>query len=88
MASAAYSGPWEGGEGVRRVGSPSTEDPAAAFGRRHGGAAGGRSAGGLLSAEHTEFTWNQETWEDKLIQVDAIPQPEAGVGGGGELRSP
>ena len=88
MASAAYSGPWEGGEGVRRVGSPSTEDPAAAFGRRHGGAAGGRSAGGLLSAEHTEFTWNQETWEDKLIQVEAIPQPEAGVGGGGELRSP
>uniref|UniRef100_A0A8C2S2V1 Maestro heat-like repeat-containing protein family member 2A n=1 Tax=Capra hircus TaxID=9925 RepID=A0A8C2S2V1_CAPHI len=28
--------------------------------------------------EHTEFTWNQETWEDKLIQVEAIPQPEAG----------
>ena len=24
---------------------------------------------GLLSAEHTEFTWNQKTWEDKLIQV-------------------
>lgn len=23
----------------------------------------------LLSAEHTEFTWNQKTWEDKLIQV-------------------
>lgn len=23
----------------------------------------------LLSAEHTKFTWNQETWEDKLIQV-------------------
>lgn len=39
--------------------------------------------GGLLSAEHTEFTWNQKTWEDKLIQVEAIPPPEAGVGGGG-----
>ncbi|ELR56904.1 HEAT repeat-containing protein 7B1, partial [Bos mutus] len=33
--------------------------------------------------EHTEFTWNQKTWEDKLIQVEAIPPPEAGVGGGG-----
>ena len=34
----------------------------------------------LLSAEHTEFTWNQETWEDKLIQVEVIPPAEAGVG--------
>ena len=42
--------------------------------------------GGLLSAEHTEFTWNQKTWEDKLIQVEAIPPPEAGVGGGGGSR--
>ena len=24
----------------------------------------------LLSAEHTKFTWNQKTWEDKLIQVE------------------
>lgn len=37
----------------------------------------------LLSAEHTEFTWNQKAWEDKLIQVT---QPaEAGVGDGGGL---
>ena len=68
---------------MRRVGSPSTEDPAAVFRRRHGGAVGERSTGGLLSAEHTEFTWNQKTWEDKLIQVEAIPPPEARVGGGG-----
>ncbi|CAI9152540.1 unnamed protein product [Rangifer tarandus platyrhynchus] len=28
-----------------------------------------RGAGvALLSAEHTEFTWNQKTWEDRLIQ--------------------
>ena len=57
--------------------------PAAAFRRRHGGAAGERTTGGLLSAEHTEFTWNQKTWEDKLIQVEAILPPEAGVGGNG-----
>lgn len=51
----------------------------------------------LLSAEHTEFTWNQKTWEDKLIQVEVIPPPEAGVGAlgqpsvglaCGEFRSP
>lgn len=29
----------------------------------------------LLSAEHTEFTWNQKTWEDKLIQVKRRPSP-------------
>lgn len=23
----------------------------------------------ILSAEHSEFTWNQKAWEDKLIQV-------------------
>lgn len=51
----------------------------------------------LLSAEHTEFTWNQKTWEDKLIQVEVTPPPEAGLGGSGgssvglawgEFRSP
>lgn len=72
--------PWEGGEGSAVC---SRRTPAAAFRRRHEGAAGARSTGGLLSAEHTEFTWNQKTWEDKLIQVEAIPPPEAGVGGGG-----
>ncbi|KAB0396545.1 hypothetical protein E2I00_006753 [Balaenoptera physalus] len=28
--------------------------------------------------EHTEFTWNRETWKDKLIQVEVIPPAEAG----------
>ena len=48
--------------------------PAAAFRRRHGGAAGERSTGGLLSAEHTEFTWNQKTWEDKLSLKNNVRQ--------------
>ena len=29
------------------------------------------STGALLSAEHTKFTWDQKTWEDRLIQVEA-----------------
>ena len=39
----------------------------------------------LLSAEHTEFTWDQKTWEDRLIQVEVIPPPEAGLGWWGQL---
>ena len=39
----------------------------------------------LLSAEHTEFTWDQKTWEDRLIQVEVIPPPEAGLGRWGQL---
>ena len=74
-------GGWGGKCGV--WGARPRRTPAAAFRRRHGGAAGERTTGGLLSAEHTEFTWNQKTWEDKLIQVEAIPLPEAGVGGSG-----
>lgn len=27
-------------------------------------------------AEHTEFTWNQKTWEKKLIQVTDFPRAE------------
>ena len=86
MASTAYSGPWRVGREVRRVGSPSTEDPSCCI--WEAAWRSGRRQERGRPAEHTEFTWNQETWEDKLIQVEAIPQPEAGVGGGGELRSP
>ena len=39
----------------------------------------------LLSAEHTEFTWDQKMWEDRLIQVEVIPPPEAGLGRWGQL---
>ncbi|CAM9352242.1 unnamed protein product [Rangifer tarandus platyrhynchus] len=39
-----------------------------------------RAGVALLSAELTEFTWNQKPWEDRLIQVEVIPPPEAGLG--------
>ena len=62
---------WGGWEGPGARGARPRGTPDAAFRRRRGGAAGERSTGALLSAEHTEFTWDQKTWEDRLIQVGA-----------------
>ena len=71
VAATAVSAPWEGGEGRGARGARPPGTPDAAFRRQWGGAAGEGSTGALLSAEHTEFTWDQKTWEDRLIQVEA-----------------